>query len=125
MTAPFWKGVISFGMVAIPVKMSVAIETKTIAFHYLHKKCRTRPKQMLYCAQDKEYFNAAETVKGYEYSKNQYVIFEEGDFEKVPVGPRIVSISLVLLKPVKSTLFTTATAIIWSPKNWAKNRSHC
>jgi len=85
MTAPFWRGVISFGMVAIPVKMSVAIETKTIAFHYLHKKCRTRPKQMLYCAQDKEYFNAAETVKGYEYSKNQYVIFEEGDFDKVPV----------------------------------------
>jgi DNA end-binding protein Ku len=85
MAASFWKGVISFGMVAIPVKMSVAIETKTIAFHYLHKKCLTRPKQVLYCAEDKEYFNVAETVKGYEYSKNQYVIFAEGDFDKVPV----------------------------------------
>jgi len=44
MPTSFWKGVISFGMVAIPVKMSVAIESKTLAFHYLHKKCLTRPK---------------------------------------------------------------------------------
>jgi DNA end-binding protein Ku len=85
MATSFWKGVISFGMVAIPVKMSVAIETKTLAFHYLHKKCHTRPKQVLYCAEDKEYFSIAETVRGYEYSKNQYVIFDEADFDKVPV----------------------------------------
>ena len=85
MPASFWKGVISFGMVAIPVKMSVATESKTVTFHYLHKKCHTRPKQVLYCAEDKEYFNISETVRGYEYSKNQYVIFEEDDFNKVPV----------------------------------------
>jgi len=85
MPTSFWKGVISFGMVAIPVKMSIATESKTLTFHYLHKKCHTRPKQVLYCAEDKEYFNISETVKGYEYSKNQYVIFEEEDFDKVPV----------------------------------------
>ena len=85
MPTPFWKGVISFGMVAIPVKMSVAIETKSLTFHYLHKKCHTRPKQVLYCAEDKEYFNISETVRGYEYNKNQYVIFEEDDFDKVPI----------------------------------------
>jgi DNA end-binding protein Ku len=85
MPASFWKGVISFGMVAIPVKMSVAIESKTLSFHYLHKKCHTRPKQVLYCAEDHEYFSTAETVRGYEYSKNQYVIFDEDDFNRVPV----------------------------------------
>lgn len=85
MAASFWKGAISFGMVAIPVKMSLATESKTLNFHYLHKKCHTRPKQVLYCAEDKEYFNISETVRGYEYSKNQYVIFEESDFDKVPV----------------------------------------
>jgi DNA end-binding protein Ku len=85
MVTSFWKGVISFGMVAIPVKMSVATKSKTLAFHYLHKKCHTRPKEVLYCAQDKEYFNIGETVRGYEYSKNQYVIFEDSDFDKVPI----------------------------------------
>ena len=81
----FWKGVISFGMVAIPVKMSVAIENKTPSFHYLHKKCLTRPKQVYYCDKDNEYFKTSETVRGYEYSKEQYIVLEEDDFKKVPV----------------------------------------
>jgi DNA end-binding protein Ku len=85
MPAAFWKGVISFGMVAIPVKMSVAIESKTPSFHYLHKKCLTRPKQVLYCVQDDEYFNTRDTVRGYEYSKDQFVVFEEDELNKVPV----------------------------------------
>lgn len=85
MPGTFWKGVISFGMVAIPVTMSVATESKTPSFHYLHKKCLTRPKQVLYCAEDDEYFSVKETVRGYEYSKEQYVVFEEDDFDKVPV----------------------------------------
>lgn len=85
MPRPFWKGVISFGMVAIPVKMSVATETKPLSFHYLHKKCLTRPKQVLYCPEDEVYFNIDETVRGYEYAKNQFVVFEEDDFDKVPV----------------------------------------
>lgn len=85
MPRTFWKGVISFGMVAIPVNMSIAIESKTPNFHYLHKKCLTRPKQVLYCAKDIEYFNTSETVRGYEYSKDQYVVFDEDDFNKVPV----------------------------------------
>ena len=85
MAGAFWKGVISFGMVAIPVKMSVATESKTLSFHYLHKKCLTRPKQMLYCPEDEVYFKTDATVRGYEYSKGRYMVFEEGDFEKVPV----------------------------------------
>jgi len=85
MSRPFWKGVISFGMVAIPVKMSIALDKKTPSFHFLHKKCLTRPKQLLYCAEDDEYFSSRETVRGYEYSKDQYVVLEDEDFEKVPV----------------------------------------
>jgi DNA end-binding protein Ku len=72
-------------MVAIPVRMSVATESKTPSFHFLHKKCLTRPKQVLYCEEDNEYFSSSETVRGYEYAKEQYVIFEADDYEKVPV----------------------------------------
>jgi DNA end-binding protein Ku len=86
MSRAFWKGVISFGMVAIPVKMSVAIESKTPSFHYLHKKCLTRPKQVLYCAEDNEYFNTKDTVRGYEYSKDQYVVFKEDELNRVPIS---------------------------------------
>jgi DNA end-binding protein Ku len=85
MARPFWKGAISFGLVNIPVKMSLAIESKTPGFHYLHEKCLTRPKQVLYCEKDNEYFSTRETVRGYEYAKGQFVVLEEEDFEKVPV----------------------------------------
>ena len=85
MSRAFWKGVISFGMVAIPVKMSTATENKTPSFHYLHKKCLTRPKQILYCPIDDEYFSTKETVRGYEYSKGQHVVFEEEELDKIPL----------------------------------------
>jgi DNA end-binding protein Ku len=85
MPRAFWKGVISFGMVVIPVKMYVATEAKSISFHLLHKKCLTRPKQVLHCEKDSEYFNIKDTVRGYEYAKDQYLVLDENDFNKVPV----------------------------------------
>jgi DNA end-binding protein Ku len=85
MAKAFWKGVISFGMVVIPVRMYVATQAKTLSFHLLHKKCLTRPKQVLHCEQDKEYFTLKDTVRGYEYAKEQFIILSEEDFNKVPV----------------------------------------
>ena len=85
MPRSFWKGVISFGMVAIPVRMYTASETKTISFHMLHKKCMTRIKQELYCPTDNEYVSRKDTVRGYEFTKGQYVVLTDQDFEKVPL----------------------------------------
>ena len=85
MARSFWKGVISFGMVAIPVKMYVAAETKTTSFHVLHKTCRNRLKQMWYCPVDDQYLSLQDSVKGYEYAPDQYVVLDDKDFEKVPV----------------------------------------
>ncbi|HXY74560.1 MAG TPA: Ku protein [Dehalococcoidales bacterium] len=86
MARAFWKGVISFGMVAIPVRMSLATSRKSINFHLLHKKCHNRAKQVLYCPEDNEYFSIKETVRGYEYSKDQFIILDDKDFEKVPIS---------------------------------------
>ncbi|MBI2980030.1 MAG: Ku protein [Chloroflexi bacterium] len=85
MPRAFWKGVISFGLVAIPVKMYVGTESKTLSFHLLHKKCLTRPKQVLHCETDDEYFSIKDTVRGYEVAKEQYVVLNDSDFEKVPI----------------------------------------
>lgn len=85
MAKAFWKGAINFGMVSIPIKMYVATTSHAINFHLLHKKCLTRPKQVLRCEQDDEYFTIKDTVRGYEYSKGQYVMLKDSDFEKVPI----------------------------------------
>lgn len=85
MPKAFWKGVISFGLVAIPVRMYVGAESKTISFHLLHKKCLTRPRQVLHCEADDEYFSVKDTVRGYEIAKGQYVVVDDKDLEKVPI----------------------------------------
>jgi DNA end-binding protein Ku len=85
MPRAFWKGVISFGLVAIPVKMYVGAESKTLSFHLLHKKCHTRPKQVLHCETDNEYFGIKDTVRGYEFAKDQYIVLDDKDFENVPI----------------------------------------
>jgi DNA end-binding protein Ku len=85
MAKAFWKGVISFGMVVIPVKMYVATETRSISFHVLHNKCLTRPRQVWHCEKDEEYFPSKETVRGYEYAKEQYIVLNDEDFKKVPL----------------------------------------
>jgi DNA end-binding protein Ku len=85
MAKAFWKGVISFGMVAIPVKMLVATEPATTRFSILHKKCHNKLKQMWYCPQDKEYLTLQDSIRGYQYGPDKYVVFDEKDFEKVPI----------------------------------------
>ncbi len=85
MARAFWKGVISFGLVAIPVKMYVGTESKTLSFRLLHKKCLTRPRQVLHCETDDEYFSLKDSVRGYEVAKDQYIVLNDSDLEKVPV----------------------------------------
>lgn len=85
MAKSFWKGAISFGMVSIPVKMYVATTSQTPGFHLLHNKCLTRPRQVLHCQEDNEYFSSKETVRGFEYTKGQYIVLEDSDLEKAPI----------------------------------------
>lgn len=85
MARAFWKGTISFGLVSIPVRMFVGTEAHPIAFHLLHKKCLTRPHQVLHCDKDNEDLTIKDTVKGYEYVKDQFVVLDEKDFANVPV----------------------------------------
>ena len=80
-----WKGAISFGMVAIPVKLYPATQSKNIAFVTLHSTCQTRLRQKRYCSTHDAEVELAEVVKGYEYSKDQYVVMEEADFQNLPV----------------------------------------
>jgi DNA end-binding protein Ku len=67
---------VSFGLVAIPVKMFTATESSgAISFNMLHKGCGSRLKQQYLCAREEIPVSRADTVKGYEFAKDQYVIF--------------------------------------------------
>ncbi|MEP7344197.1 MAG: Ku protein [Gemmatimonadaceae bacterium] len=67
---------ISFGLVSVPVNIYSTSESKaSVSFNMLHKKCGTRLKQQYTCPKDSEIVSREETVKGYEFAKDQYVVF--------------------------------------------------
>jgi len=67
---------VSFGLVSVPVQMYAAGESKAaISFNMLHKKDGARLKQQYICSKDGEKVERSDMVKGYEFSKGQYVTF--------------------------------------------------
>ena len=67
---------ISFGLVSIPVKLFSATEaSKTISFNLLHKACGSRLKQQYLCLKEEVPVGREDMVKGYEFAKDQYVMF--------------------------------------------------
>jgi DNA end-binding protein Ku len=80
-----WKGVISFGMVSIPVRLLPATQDKDVGFHLLHKTDHSRIKYKKWCPADDREVDQDELVRGYEISKDQYVEFTDEDFESLPL----------------------------------------
>jgi DNA end-binding protein Ku len=81
-----WRGAVQFGLVTIPVKLYLATEAKAgLSFNLLHKTCLTRVQLKTYCPFDDEYISRTDTVRGYEYAKNQYVVITDEDMESVPL----------------------------------------
>jgi DNA end-binding protein Ku len=67
---------VSFGLVSIPVKLYSATEaSRAISFNLLHKDCGSRLKQQYVCIKDEVPVAREDMVKGYEFAKDQYVIF--------------------------------------------------
>ena len=67
---------ITFGLVAIPVKLYTATESsRAISFNLLHKTCGSRVKQQYICAKEDVIVPRDEMAKGYEFAKDQYVMF--------------------------------------------------
>jgi DNA end-binding protein Ku len=88
-----WKGYITFGLVSIPVNLSPAARTERISFNQLHKVCHTRLKQPLYCPHCERMVERSEVEKGYEFAKDQYVMFTPQELEEVePESARVMDI---------------------------------
>jgi len=86
MPRPIWKGVISFGLVTIPVNLYSAVERReALSFNLLHKKDNARIQNRRFCSEENVEVPWQDVVKGYEYAKGQYVVVTDEDFEKARV----------------------------------------
>ncbi len=85
MPRAMWRGAIQFGLVTIPVRLYLATESRAgLSFNMLHAEDLERIQMKVHCPQHGE-IKRSDTVRGYEYSKDQYVVIEEHDFEAVPL----------------------------------------
>jgi DNA end-binding protein Ku len=75
------SGTISFGLVTIPVKLYVATHSEQPHFNLLHADCGTRIRQQLFCPRCARTVERSELRKGYEVSKDQYVLFTDEELK--------------------------------------------
>jgi DNA end-binding protein Ku len=82
---PSWTGMISFGLVNVPVNLYTAIKPEIHAMNYLRKDdlCPISYKKV--CRLTGEEVPFKDIVKGYEYRDGDFVVLSDSDFEKADV----------------------------------------
>jgi DNA end-binding protein Ku len=78
-----WSGALSFGLINIPVRLFSGTEDHGISFTMLHKKDLSPIRFAKVCKSDGKEVAYEDIVKGYEYTKGEFVVMNEEDFEKV------------------------------------------
>jgi DNA end-binding protein Ku len=81
MAATVWKGFISFGLVSFPVRLFAAARAETV--HMLHKKDKSRVKEVWYCVEENKPIDRSDIEKGYEVNKGEYVVIEDDELKKI------------------------------------------
>jgi DNA end-binding protein Ku len=80
-----WRGVVSFGMVSIPVRLYLATESHGVSFRQLCPDHLSPIKYRRWCAAAEHEVSLADTLRGYEVGKDQYVIVDDSDLDNLPL----------------------------------------
>jgi DNA end-binding protein Ku len=113
---------ISFGLVAIPVKLySAAVSGERISFNLLRAKDGSRVKQQYIAVNDGEPVERAEMTKGYEFAKDQYVMFSAEELKALEEETSH-SIDITEFVPIESIdpLYFAGTYFLAPDKGGAK-----
>src|SRR5215204_5837582 len=76
-------GILSFGLVAIPVRIHTATKSENVSFHLLHNKCGSRVRNQYYCPVCNVVVERADLVRGFQHAKDQYVPITEEELESL------------------------------------------
>lgn len=94
MPRPVWSGTVSFGLVTIPVKMYNAVSRKSVSFNQLDARTNARIKYKKVSADDGSEVPEDQIVKGYEISKDRYVIVDPDELEQfMPSASRAIELA--------------------------------
>lgn len=77
-----WSGVLSFGLINIPVKLYSATAGVELILNYLHKVDLSPIRYVKVCRADGRQLSQDDLVKGYEYKDGDYIVLTKDDFKK-------------------------------------------
>jgi DNA end-binding protein Ku len=95
------SGTISFGLVAIPVKLYSAASSQSVSFNLLHAKCGSRIRQQRFCPVCNEVLENTDLVKGFEFAKDQYVKLTDDELKALE-GEASKAIEIAEFVPLSS-----------------------
>jgi DNA end-binding protein Ku len=93
MARSIWKGTITFGLIAVPIKVHSATESHTIHFHQVHESDGARIKQVRMCAKEGKEVPYKEVAMGYEVRGGEFVMLEKEEIDAA-AGDRSHTIEL-------------------------------
>ncbi len=111
MARSMWRGAIQWGLVTIPIKLYLATESRSIGFNMLHEPDLSRISMRTYCAQEDVPISRSDTVRGYEYAKDRYVVITDADLETIP---------LPTVRAIEVERFVPATPAADEPPRYVK-----
>jgi len=87
MPRSMWKGVVSFGMVSIPIRLYNATESSAkVSFRQLCPDHRSPISYKRYCSEGDHEVSYGDIIKGYEVGKDRYVIIDDKDLDNLPLA---------------------------------------
>ena len=78
-----WNGMISFGLVNIPIGLFTAVKERPFHFHFLHQKDQGRIRNQRVCEECNTEVEYKDLVRGYEYQKGRYAVLTNKDLDRV------------------------------------------
>lgn len=86
MARAIWTGVITFGLVSVPVGLFTATEDHTVHFHQLQRGTSDRIRNRRVNERTGKEVDAADIVKGYEAGEGEYVVVEPEELDEIAPG---------------------------------------
>ncbi len=106
MPRAIWSGAISFGLVSVPVKLYSAVSRKSVRFNQLDGRTNARVKQKRVSALTGDEVPYDEIVKGYEISKDNYVVVTDDEMAALaPKASRTIDITDFVLQDEIDPIF--------------------
>lgn len=87
MPRSMWKGVVSFGMVSIPIRLYNATESSSkVSFRQLCPEHRSPISYKRWCPEGEHEVAYGDILKGFEVGRDRYVILDDKDLDNLPLA---------------------------------------